>query len=457
MSVSLFITGASGFLGTHFLRQLDPSAYRAIILLCRQELQLPARLAQAVNVQVVHASLHQVEKYASWLRSDTYIVHLAAVTGKADRPQYFSINTHATGLLIRAAERAQVAGFLYISSVAVSFRDRRGYHYAESKEQAEELLRASTLRYCILRPTIILGPAAPIWKSFLALASRGPIVLPGNGRTRIQPIYLDDMAHLLEDLLARDDFSNQMLEIGGPEVLTLDDFMQRIHRAVTGKRALILHIPLGLVLPPLRLLETFMAARLPVSSGQFASFYNDGIVTANETIHPPGAAMLDIDAMLARLLGCDSTGQDQAGNLAGECEVFARYLTGGAAAGYVRDKYLQAFSRPERMAVRDRFDALLLGIARIHPWLTQVTDIYSRCLRADSVVRRRLVLLLSILETHAESVQQLDKPDCGGMAGFLFGAGLRGLWATLLLLSAIPVLLPLHLLLGRRNTGTRAD
>jgi hypothetical protein len=233
--------------------------------------------------------------------------------------------------------------------------------------------------------------------------------------------------------------------------------MQRIHRAVTGKRALILHIPLGLVLPPLRLLETFMAARLPVSSGQFASFYNDGIVTANETIHPPGAAMLDIDAMLTRLLGCDSTGQDQAGNLAGECEVFARYLTGGAAAGYVRDKYLQAFSRPERMAVRDRFDALLLGIARIHPWLTQVTDIYSRCLRADSVVRRRLVLLLSILETHAESVQQLDKPDCGGMAGFLFGAGLRGLWATLLLLFAIPVLLPLHLLLGRRNTGTRAD
>lgn len=288
MKPDLFITGASGLLGTRVLERLDPQQYRTVTLLCRRMPVIPEHLAQAGNVSVVRASLHEVDHYRDRLTAQTRVLHLAAVTGKADRPQYFSINTHATGLLIRAAEQARVGGFLFISSIAVSFCDRRSYHYAESKEQAEQHLRASTLRHCILRPTIILGPAAPIWKSFLGLASRGVIVLPGSGRNRIQPIYIDDMARLLEDLLARDDFSNQLLEIGGPEILTLDDFVRRIHRALSGKRAMILHLPLALILGPLRLLESFMAGRLPVSSGQFASFHNDGIVTANELIRPPG-------------------------------------------------------------------------------------------------------------------------------------------------------------------------
>jgi NADH dehydrogenase len=458
MKTDLFITGASGLLGTRVLERLDPQRYGSITLLCRSMPALPEQLAQAANVSVIRASLHEAERYQHRLTAQTRILHMAAVTGKADRPQYFSINTHATGLLIRAAERAQVAGFLYISSVAVSFRDRRGYHYAESKEQAEELLRASTLRYCILRPTIILGPAAPIWKSFLALASRGLIVLPGNGRTRIQPIYLDDMARLLEDLLARDDFSNQLLEIGGPEVLTLDDFMQRIHRAVTGKRALILHLPLGLVLGPLRLLETFMAGRMPVSSGQFASFHNDGIVLINETptLHDP--PMLGVDEMLARMLAAGATLPATGTELAVECRVFARYLTGRAPADYVREKYQQAFDglQQQRLGVRDRFDTLLLRLARIHPLLTHATDSYSRLLRADSVVRRRLIMLLAILETHAGSVNRLDRPDCHGIAGLVLGMGMRGIGSMLLLLPALLLLLPLQLLLGRRNASTRA-
>jgi NADH dehydrogenase len=302
MSASLFVTGASGFLGTHLLGQLDPSAWTNITLLCRQEPQLPPQLARAPNVRVVRAALHEVDLYAEHLGPDTCVIHLAAITGKADRPQYFSVNTHATGLLVAAAKAAGVRGFLFASSIAVSFPDRRGYHYAESKEQAEVLLRDSGLRYCIMRPTIILGEQAPIWNSFRALAQRRLIVLPGNGRTRIQPIYVDDLVRLIIEFVTMDRFSNEVLEIGGPEVLTLDDFVRRIHDKGDGGAPLIVHLPLTLVLGPLRLLESFMAARLPVSSGQFASFHNDGIVTANAVITPQHGAMLDIDAMLARLL-----------------------------------------------------------------------------------------------------------------------------------------------------------
>lgn len=297
----LFLTGATGFLGSRLLESLDPAAFSSITLLCRNEPQLTERLAAATNVCVIRASLNEVSHYADCLGADSVIIHLAAVTGKTTRAEYFSINTRATGLLIKAAEQAGVSGFLFASSIAVSFPDRQGYHYAESKERAEQLLQDSALPFCIIRPTVILGKDSPIWQSFHSLARKSLILLPGNGRTQIQPIDVDDLVRLIMDIVTTRRFSNEVLEIGGPDTLTLDEFVQRIHSARRGERARIVHLPLGLILGPLRLIEHFLPSLLPVSSGQFASFYNDGTVTANALVTPAGKPMRGIDDMLQRL------------------------------------------------------------------------------------------------------------------------------------------------------------
>ncbi|MDH5515619.1 MAG: NAD(P)H-binding protein, partial [Gammaproteobacteria bacterium] len=161
----LFLTGASGFLGSRLLAQLDPAKFSSITLLCRSEPVLPQPLREAANVRVVRAALDEVDAYAGFLGAGSIVVHLAAVTGKADRAAYYTVNTQATGKLIEACTQAGVAGFLFVSSIAVSFKDRQGYHYADSKAQAEQLLMNSALPWCILRPTIILGEGSPIWDS----------------------------------------------------------------------------------------------------------------------------------------------------------------------------------------------------------------------------------------------------------------------------------------------------
>jgi NADH dehydrogenase len=452
---ALFVTGATGLVGTRLLSQLDPDCYSTITLLCRSDIELPAQLAVSGKVTVLRAALNDVDSYQEHLTPQTCIVHLAAITGKADRPQYFAVNTHATGLLIKAAEHARVRGFLFVSSIAVSFAERSAYHYAESKEQAEALLRDSALRFCIVRPTIILADDAPVWQSFYQLAQRGLIVLPGNGRTLIQPIYIDDLVRLFEEIVANNRFAGETIEIGGPEALSLDDFVSRIHLAATGKQARILHLPLGLILGPLRLLESFMAAHLPVSSGQFASFHNDGTVRANSLVKPAGSEMLDVDAMLVRLLEAED-GPAAAELQERECCVFSRYLTGQPPEAGVCDKYSEALtSRQHRLLeVHGRFDALLLTLAAVHPLLTRFTDIYSRYCYSDSVLRRRLIMLLAILETRGSVFMQLDSPNCAGKAGLLLGMSLRGAISALLLSVALITLLPLQLLLGRHgDTG----
>jgi NADH dehydrogenase len=298
---SLFLTGASGFLGSSMLRQLRPGDYDSITLLSRSAPALPERLAASGKLTVVRAAIHEVEKYSGYLTPETRVVHLAAVTGKAAPQEYFSVNADGTRVLAEAAAAAGSAGFLFVSSIAVAFSDRRGYHYADSKEQAEHSVRDSGLRYCIVRPTIILGEGSPIWGSFSALARASVILLPGSGRIRIQPIHVDDLASLLLEIVSSDRFSNETLDLGGPETLTMDQFVRRIHTAMRGGRPRMFHLPLGPVLGILRLLERPFPSLLPVSSGQFASFCNDGTATGNDLLEAHADRMMNIDDMLQLL------------------------------------------------------------------------------------------------------------------------------------------------------------
>ena len=94
---------------------------------------------------------------------------------------------------------------------------------------------------------------------------------------------------------------DETLELGGPEVLTMDDFVRRIHRAYRGDRGRVVHLPLGLILGILRMVEKRFPTLLPVSSGQFASFYNDGTAGKNDLYQSLGIKMKTVDDMLESL------------------------------------------------------------------------------------------------------------------------------------------------------------
>ena len=300
---ALFVTGASGFLGTQILESLELGDYSRITLLSRRGLELPKQLAPSNHINIVRAAIHDVDQYVSLLDTNTVILHLAAVTGKAEPRDYYHINTDGTAELLKASMRVGVAGFLFVSSIAVSFNNREGYHYAESKQQAEQKVRESGLKYTIVRPTIILGKGSPIWESFSSLSRSSVMLLPGSGKVKIQPIYIDDVVELLLGIVSSGRFMDETLELGGPEALTMDDFVRRIHLAYRRKQGQVIHLPLGLILGILRMVERQFPALLPVSSGQFASFCNDGTARENDLYNSLGIKLKTIDNMLERLTG----------------------------------------------------------------------------------------------------------------------------------------------------------
>ncbi|MGH7539521.1 MAG: NAD-dependent epimerase/dehydratase family protein [Gemmatimonadota bacterium] len=298
---SLFVTGASGFVGRHLLGRLDPARFERITLLTRRTIELPGPLASDRRVEQVRGGLNRPARYAAAIDDGTAVVHLAGRTGSAAPGEFERANVEGTRHLLDAAETQGARGFLFVSTIAVTFPRTSSYPYAESKRRAEQIVRGSTLRWTIVRPTIVLGRGSPTWRKFRSLARAPLLLVPGDGRARIQPIHADDLAALLLRIVDEDRFEGEILELGGLDQVTLAEFLRRAHERYHRRRGPAFRVPLAPGLAVLRAAERLVPLPLPVSASQFTSFREDGIAEPNSLSEAARGQLRGVDAMLDEL------------------------------------------------------------------------------------------------------------------------------------------------------------
>ncbi len=464
MKPSLFITGAGGFLGTELLAHLDTSQYQTIYCLSRrrENIQLPGLPHQRPgNIVIIDGDLLNPSTYETVLEKVDRVIHLAALTGKADPTDYFKVNAYSTILLLDRCAKAKVKNFLLVSSIAVSFKNKYRYFYAQSKEKAEEYVKASGLNFTILRPTMIMGKGSPVFDGLARLAKLPVIPVFGKGKNLIQPIHVTDAAKAIAFIEANARYQGEVLELGGPETLSIEDFMKQIARQHGKKKPRAFHLPLGLISFALSLLERVVYGLLPLTVGQLASFRNDGAAEENSLWKQLSPGMMGIEKIIA---DSSETGKDETADitevppaLLRECRTFCRYLVKQKPNGYVLKKYHLCHQKIDFTPV-DFHDSLLLKLAGRSPFFTRMTDAYSRFFRPTSAVRKKLAYLMAIIEVSPPFYRYYDTADGPGKLGFLVKAGLKGMGLALHLLISVPFLLPLQGLakLGQKKPKTEA-
>ena len=443
MKNSLFITGASGFIASNLLRRLNPEEYKGIYCLSRKESKLMTSLSKHENFKFIKGSIYDGDLYAPYLAASDIVVHFAAITGKARPDEYFKVNSEGTEFLIKQCEEVGIRNFLYLSSIAVKFPDISRYYYAQSKKQGEDALRSSTLNYTIIRPAIVLGKGSPILESLSKLA-RAPIIpIFGEGTSKIQPIYVDDLVDCLLYIINNNLFLKETFDLGGPDVLAIEDFIKKIHQTRYPKRPWTIHIPLKLIIPFLSFLEKYFYSSLPFTVGQLSSFRYDGTVEENRLFLMHLSKMKNVDEMLKRVL-------DKFNDLDNECEVFCQYLINQKPNEYVLEKYQEGHRKGNmsRYQYLNRFDKLLISIAKINPFFTKLADTYARFFLTYSLLRKKLVLLLAILESSSPTHYYFDSENTKNKIKFYIKAFKKVLVFAFTLLFSTILLMPLHLILA---------
>ena len=292
----LCLTGASGFIGQRVVERLRAIGAEDVTLILRESSRL-APQSSLPSWRIVRVDLAKDAVPDGAIPAGAVVLHLAAATGSADARTMRHLNVDATRRLIQSAASVGARHFVFVSSIAAGYADKRWAPYAASKLTAEQVVAASPIPHTIVRPTIIFGPGSPNQEGLERLATLAIPVMPGQGDVRVQPIHVDDVADALVHLAMGEPLQSTVA-VGGPTVLRMRDLFAAIRRA----RGLPPREPRTLPLGPLRRMLAVAGgvtgSLLPVSAGQFVAFANDSVAPGSGQWRLP-APQVSLEAMLA--------------------------------------------------------------------------------------------------------------------------------------------------------------
>jgi len=273
--VLIAVTGATGFVGRHITTVLTRRGH-VVRALVRDPSR--SRALERAGIELVPGDLADAAALTTLTRGASAVVHLVGIIAETGRATFRAVHVEGTRRVIEAARRAGVERFVHMS--AVRARDEPGATpYHRTKWHAEELVRTSGLSHAVFRPSIINGPESAPIRTIARLHRWSPVVpVFGDGRFPTQPVWVEDVA-LAFALAVEQPALAGAFELGGPEVLTYEEFLLAIGRAARYPRPLV-HVPLALARAAAAALD-LLGAAAPLTSDQLQMLVEGSATPAN--------------------------------------------------------------------------------------------------------------------------------------------------------------------------------
>ncbi|MFM2236776.1 MAG: hypothetical protein RL209_810, partial [Pseudomonadota bacterium] len=160
------------------------------------------------GVSWVHGRLDDPASLNELCKGADAVLHIAGVVNAPDAAGFESGNVTGTANMIAAAQSAGIHRFVAVSSLAA--REPALSLYGASKAKAENLVKASTLDWTVIRPPGVYGPGDTEMFDMFRIATKGWALLPPRGRVSV--IHVDDLARLLVTLLSAENVSKCLFE-----------------------------------------------------------------------------------------------------------------------------------------------------------------------------------------------------------------------------------------------------
>jgi len=234
---TVVVTGAFSYTGKYATRLLLDRGYRVRTLTFH-----PLRENQfGPQVELFPYNFDRPERLVESLRGASALINTYWVRfPRGDAT--FEGAVRNSRVLIDAAARAGVRRIVHVSIANPSLNSPFGYY--RGKAQLEQAVAASPLAYTILRPAVIFGLEDILINNIAWFVRKFPVFgIPGSGRYRIRPIFVEDMARLLAD--AVEQRSNCVVNAAGPETFSFEELV-RLISCHLGMDPLLLHLPMPL-------------------------------------------------------------------------------------------------------------------------------------------------------------------------------------------------------------------
>jgi uncharacterized protein YbjT (DUF2867 family) len=270
------VFGGSGFLGRSVVRALCKRDYRIRVGVRRPELAGHLQpLGKVGQIHAVQANVRYPASVEAAMRDSHVAINLVGILAQSGAQTFDAVVGTGAGTVAKAAG-AVGARVVHVSAIGADADSPS--RYARAKAAGENAVLSAVPAATILRPSVLFGPEDQFTNRFAALARMSPALpLIGGGVTRLQPVYVGDVADAVADAVDGKTKAGATYELGGPEVLTMREIMEIILATIERRRMLV-RLPFGLARLNSMFLQ-FAPGPLKLTPDQVVLLRSDNVVS----------------------------------------------------------------------------------------------------------------------------------------------------------------------------------
>ena len=295
----ILVAGGSGFIGRAVVLRLLEQGHDVAVMTAHPERSRAA--VEAMGATPVFGDVQRAETLAGAVEGVRTVVQALSfpsfpVEKPSKRWTFEEFDHLGTERLADAAAEANVERYVYCSGVGAAPNGPQERYRA--KWRGEQAVAAAGMEYTIVRPSWVYGPGDRTLNRFLPLARLSPALpVVGDGRQRLQPVFVDDVAEVLARAAAPDGPTG-IFEVGGPDVLSMNDVLRTLCDVLGKPDKRFVHVPASLPKA-----AGFFAQRLPkppLSVDAVDFLTSDALADIGPLVEAFGVTLTPFRAGLAR-------------------------------------------------------------------------------------------------------------------------------------------------------------
>lgn len=270
------VFGGSGFIGRYVIKRLADAGARIRVAVRRPSGALFLKpLGDVGQIVPVASDITKADSVQAAVADSRAVVNLVGILFESGRRTFQAIHVDGARMIAEAAAAADAESLVHMSAIGAD--PDAPAAYGRSKAAGEAAAKEAFPGLRITRPSIVFGPEDDFFNRFGAMARLSPALpLIGGGKTRFQPVYVDDVAAAVTALLGGGHDGTKPYLLGGPDIVTFKDVMALVLEH-TGRRRLLVPVPADMAKCLAALTEWL--PNPPLTRDQVAMLQQDNVVT----------------------------------------------------------------------------------------------------------------------------------------------------------------------------------
>jgi uncharacterized protein YbjT (DUF2867 family) len=220
------VFGGTGFLGRRVVRHLRERGF-SVRIASRHPDPPTVSSVDGSRLQSIQADIRDERSVADAVAGAYGVVNAISLYVESGGDTFHSVHVEAAGRVAAQALKASVERLLHISGIGADPTSQS--LYIRKRGEGELAVRAAFANSIVIRPAVMFSSDDGFLTIVLNLLRRLPLYpMFGGGTTRLQPVYVEDVAEAIAAALPRPDAKPQTYEFGGPRVYTYAEFLRSV-------------------------------------------------------------------------------------------------------------------------------------------------------------------------------------------------------------------------------------